>query len=501
MQISPSETSDRNTLLLLGLALAAGCALRCWNITQSFWWDEIWSTLPYAKAHSVRNIFTDLGYYFNNHLLNSLLVRYSIKVFGESELTARLPALTMGLLALPALYQFGKHFAGTSCGIIAALLLAFSPFHIDHSSEARGYSGLALFSILSSFYLLKGLKRDESRSWILYVLFTVLGYCSHVFMAAVSVSQLVTVLLLAGLITRSPDRAPAGSKALRAAVVSLFCAGVITVLIYSPILYAFIENLGKVRLVTITRLPFLASLLHSFLFPGIKSAAGGIIYVALFCAGTYRALRRDMVLFLYLVVLFLLPLSLYLLINPMFVFERYFIFALPFALLVISQGIEVLSERLRPPFRSAAVIVLIAALFYLQYPAIAATLNQDRQNYREAVHYVEEEMSGRTGDVVFSIGYAGDHFRYYARAVSIHLPETIDELTALMEGKDRIWCLITAWLPDIRPPYEDELLYAERPGQAAIYNYVKAHFMLKKHFASKYGVDVYYKVLSGSHLN
>ena len=70
-----------------------------------------------------------------------------------------------------------------------------------------------------------------------------------------------------------------------------------------------------------------------------------------------------------------------------------------------------------------------------------------------------------------------------------------------MEGKDRIWCLITAWLPDIRPPYEDELLYAERPGQSAIYNYVKAHFMLKKHFASKYGVDVYYKVLSGSHLN
>jgi len=30
-----------------------------------------------------------------------------------------------------------------------------------------------------------------------------------------------------------------------------------------------------------------------------------------------------------------------------------------------------------------------------------------------------------------------------------------------------------------------------------LYNYVKTHFVLKKHFASKYGVDIYL----GSHLN
>ena len=59
-------------------------------------------------------------------------------------------------------------------------------------------------------------------------------------------------------------------------------------------------------------------------------------------------------------------------------------------------------------------------------------------------------------ELVFSIGYAGEHFRYYAsRYHDIELPETFDELSALMQGKDRLWCLITAWLPDIRPPYED----------------------------------------------
>jgi len=493
LHMNAPDNSDRNSVLLLGLALLAGCVLRCWNITQSFWWDEIWSTLPYAKAHSVWHIFTDLGYYFNNHLLNSLLVRYSIQLFGESELAARLPALILGLLAVPAVFQFGKRFLGGSGAGMAALLLACSPFHIDHSSEARGYSGLALFSVLSSFYFLKGVQEDKARWWIVYTCFTVLGFCSHVFMVAVSLSQFFTALLLAGMITWFPPQVHISSRALRNAVVSLLCAGVITLLIYSPLLPAFLENLGKVRLVSVNRIPFVASLVTSFLFPGITSLAGCIIYGVLLCLGMYAVLRKDALLFVYLLVLFVLPLSLYLLINPMFVFERYFIFLLPFALLVLGRGIMALAGRLRPPFRSSLVIALVAMLVYLQYPAITRMLNQDRQNYREAVRYVEEEMDSRAGDLVCSLGYAGEHFGYYTRKVSVYNPESMDELSALMKGKERIWCLITAWLPDLRPSCEDEALYAERPGQVELYNYVKTHFVLKKHFSSKYGVDIYYK--------
>jgi 4-amino-4-deoxy-L-arabinose transferase-like glycosyltransferase len=487
------EISTRASVLWLAVALLAGCILRSWNITQSFWWDEIWSTLPYAKAHSVWHIFTDLGYYFNNHLLNSLLVRASIKLFGESEFVARLPSLIMGLLAIPALFQFGKRSSGTLCAVIAALLLAFSPFHIDHSTEARGYSGLALFAVLSSHCFLKGLQSDGAGSWLLYACFTVLGFCSHVFMTAVSVAQFVSALMLMLMAKWFPGRSRTSPRALYRAMVSLFCAGVLTVLIYSPILPAFVENLGKVRLVHVDRLPFLKSLLGLFLFPGVKSVAGSIAYGVLFFLGMFTTFRKDPVLCLYLAVLFVLPLALYLLLNPMFMFERYFIFVLPFALLAVSQGVASLAGWFRPRFSSAVAMALIALIAYFQYPAIAAVLTQHRQDYREAVRSVEEEVRGRTGDLVFSLGYAGAHFRYYAREVTIHTPETIEELSALMEGKQRAWCLITAWLPDMRPPHEDDALYAERPGQAEIYGYVKAHFVLKKHFASKYGVDVYYR--------
>jgi hypothetical protein len=177
----------------------------------------------------------------------------------------------------------------------------------------------------------------------------------------------------------------------------------------------------------------------------------------------------------------------------MFVFERYFIFALPFVLLIASEGVVGIAGSFKGFYQKCIVIVLIFIILCLQFPAIHTIINQDRQNYREAVRFVEGEVrGGREGDLVFSIGYAGEHFKYYSQSTTIVIPETLRELFAMATGKKRIWCLITAWLPAIRPPYEDQALYAERPGQVEIYNYVKRNFKLTKHFSSKYPVDIYY---------
>ena len=46
-------------------------------------------------------------------------------------------------------------------------------------------------------------------------------------------------------------------------------------------------------------------------------------------------------------------------------------------------------------------LALLALLVFLQLPAIGTTVNQDRQNYREAVRYVEGEMSDGTGGARF----------------------------------------------------------------------------------------------------
>lgn len=483
-------SKGRGFTVFIGCTVLLGCVLRCWNINQSFWWDEIWSTMIYVKAPSLWQVVSSLGYYFNNHIFYSLLARVSIKILGESEFAARLPALIMGLLGIAVVFQFGKRFLGETSGIIAAFLLAISAFHIDHSSEARGYSGLALFAILSSFYFLKGLKTNEFRSWVLYVLFTVLGFYSHVFMVAVSISQFFSSMLFIIGEKCSSWETRITLKAFRNFLLAIFFAGVTTVLIYAPILPAFFTNVGKVRLVDVSRIPFILSLLNSF-FLGVNSFFGTIVYCALFSAGIYYTCKKDNTLFLYIVVLAVLPLSFYLLVNPMFVFERYFIFALPFILLVVSQGIVGLAKNFKGVYKNGVTLFFLFIFVCLQLPAINKILHQDRQNYREAVRYVMNATRSREGDLIFSLGYAGEYFRYYASDDSIATPVTLAELSEITWGKKRVWCLITAWLPEICPPYEDKALYSERPGQIEIYNYVKEHFTLKKRFPSRYPVEVY----------
>lgn len=482
--------ADKRSTIVVGLAVLIGGVLRCWNSDQSFWWDEIWSTMTYVKAQSLWDVVSSLGYYFNNHILYSLLARAFIAVLGESELVARLPAVLMGLLAIVVVFHCGKAFLGVSAGCLAALLLAFSAFHIDHSSEARGYSGLVLFSLLSSYYFIKGLKENRYTSWLAYVLFTVLGFYAHIFMVAVSVSQFVSALIFAGGRKWASGTIEITQRALRSFFLALLCAGITTLLIYSPVLPAFFKNLGRMQVVTVSRVPFAVSLVQSLL-PGCNSSAGGIVYGILIVAGLFGILKKNSALFIYVLVLCVFPLFLYLVINPMFVFERYFIFTLPALLLIVSQGIVGLTTKLQGMYKNGAIIVVLALIVYLQVPAIATTLNRDRQNYREGISYVEGEMSDEGGDLIVAIGYAGEHFEYYASDSTIVMPETLDELSSLMQGKERVWCLITAWLPDIRPSYEDRALYAETPEQTNIYNYVKKHFVLRKTFFSTYPVEVY----------
>ncbi|MEI6125987.1 MAG: glycosyltransferase family 39 protein [Pseudomonadota bacterium] len=480
-------------VFFLPAILVIGFVLRFWNIHQSFWWDELWSTLPYAGASSAWETVSSLGYYFNNHILYSLLCRLSLQFFGQAELTARLPALLMGLLGIVLLFQLGKNLVGTLPALLACFLLAVSAFHIEHSTEARGYSGFALFSFIASYYYLKALRSNTASAWALYSLFTVLGFYTHVCMVLVSLSQFFFwVLLSTG--KKLGLKTDIETKALKKYLFSTAAAAITTLILYCPILLTFISNMGKVKICSVNRLPFIQNLL-SCNFPGILSMQGCFFYAAVLFMGVLFLFKKDALLCLYIIVLLLLPVSLYLFINPMFAFERYFIFALPFSLMLVSCGIIGLGDCISKnrPYKAVVMLLLILALISGNAPYIYTTVTQDRQNYREAVQYVEKEIKSSPGheDVfVFSIGQAGEHFTYYA-GIPIYRPASFDELMVLLRDKKQAWCLITAWLPSIRPPYEDRALYAELPEHEKIYAYVMHNFTLKKEFYSRFPTKVY----------
>jgi hypothetical protein len=83
----------------------------------------------------------------NNHILNSLLSRTAVGLFGPAEFTLRLPSLAGGLLFLAMLARVAWRIYGPSPAmVLAVLLLGLNPFVMDYLSIARGYSlGLGLW--------------------------------------------------------------------------------------------------------------------------------------------------------------------------------------------------------------------------------------------------------------------------------------------------------------------------------------------------------------------
>lgn len=95
-------------------------------------------------------------------------------VTANKEITYRLPSAILGVLTIIFMYFFVKPYFGASVAIIAALLLAFSEWHIILSRTARMYGPLLLLYMCTGFVLLKyalsGKGRNLSISILLFAL-------------------------------------------------------------------------------------------------------------------------------------------------------------------------------------------------------------------------------------------------------------------------------------------------------------------------------------------
>lgn len=137
-------------LWLTGAALAIGAGLCLYQLgRESLWLDEAAGLLaaraPLAQLFQVireTEVFPPL-YFLSLHLWMS--------VFGDSEFSIRLMSALAAIISLAVFYQLGRRLVGWQLGAATVLLLASSPFFVDHAQEARPYSLVVLFTV-SSFY-------------------------------------------------------------------------------------------------------------------------------------------------------------------------------------------------------------------------------------------------------------------------------------------------------------------------------------------------------------
>ena len=184
-----------NTTIALSLLMIVTIIIRFYALNSGLWLDEILTYVGYATKPYIDILITFDSE--NQHFLYSLLAHTSFLLFGESAWALRLPAVLFGIGSILALFFFGLEIASKQEAFFAAALLSLSYHHIWFSQNARGYSGLLFWTILSSLYLLRGFRENQARDWLYYGITASLGTYTHLTMGFVILGQGVAVGLAA----------------------------------------------------------------------------------------------------------------------------------------------------------------------------------------------------------------------------------------------------------------------------------------------------------------
>ena len=170
------NTKDR--LLLWGI-LALGTILRFFMIWKRPFDGDEGIVLKVANFSHFKDIFQGAATDVHPPLLH-YLIHISIKIFGFSTFSARLPSALAGIGAIYFSFLIFKKLFNEKTGLISALLVSLSALLIYSSQEARFYS-LLVFLFLGAFYFtLKIREQSKLSSWLWFGLFSIaMVYCQY----------------------------------------------------------------------------------------------------------------------------------------------------------------------------------------------------------------------------------------------------------------------------------------------------------------------------------
>jgi len=185
--------TEKQAILILLIITFLGGILRLYRLGEGLWLDEITTYLKYARLP-----FMEIVTKFdseNQHFLYSILAHYSIQIFGDNAWALRLPAVFFGTGSILAAYLVGREVTDIPEALLSTALVAFSYHQIWFSQNARGYTGLLFWTLISSWFLIWGFKDNRTGWWLGYAIASALGMYIHLTMGFVILGQFLSYLL------------------------------------------------------------------------------------------------------------------------------------------------------------------------------------------------------------------------------------------------------------------------------------------------------------------
>ncbi|GAB3674697.1 glycosyltransferase family 39 protein [Actinocorallia lasiicapitis] len=410
------------------LTAVLALAVAWWGLTApSLWRDE--AVTADVAGRSLPDLLRTLTHIDAVHGLYYLLMKIPVTLAGDQAWALRLPSTlaAAGTAALTVL--LGRRLGSERLGITAGVLVALSPMMTRYAQEARQYALVAFLAVLATSLLTRA---ESRRGWIGYGLSVLLLGFTHLFALFLLPAHLATVLL---------GRRPWRPWAVTVGAALLPVAGLALLARRQSYQIDWIES---------PRPKDLLHLLGSLsLVPALCVPAAILLIMALW---KWSPLAETALPWLVLPPVLLLLISL---VHPTYV-ERYVLFCVPAACLLLAAGLE------RLPWKAAVPLVVIAAIVTVPKHQTLRDPHRARlDDLRELSRIIAAH--DRPGDAVV---YTDPRFRPVAAAspalaslddvllakspvqagdlMGRELPKR--EYAASLAGTRRVW-LVRNWLP------------------------------------------------------
>ena len=442
-QQAGGDSPVAHSLPLAGLVIL-GASLRLIALGQkSFWLDEIASVAISRRPWPV--LWHFLWHDEGNMALYYVLLKPWLQL-GYSEITVRLFSVLAGIASIALIYILAAHLFGRSTGLLSAALLAISACAIAVSQEARAYSWLVLFVLLSTYLFVHLLETPNRSRALAYAVVAGISCYFHYFGVLVPAAHAVSIAALPS--SRRPYRL-------------LVLAWAIIAVIAAPILWLMhAQDAGHL---TWVQSPSWLELYHLGVFlaaDGGKAVGAVLLALQLILAGFFvkeardlwRRPQDDLLRWRYALILSLLvtPIVITLLVSiirPAF-YHRFLIIVLPAWLIMIAISL------LRIPARAWR-IAATAVICGLSLVTTVLLYRRPSEDWRGAVTYLA--ANSRPDDRVLyyqSVGeFAGESYRdglqpNGPRPQAIGINAANPDWQSSLDRAARVWLVLYRAKPD-----------------------------------------------------
>lgn len=461
------------TVLFVGTVCIAA-VLRLYHLDSQLWVDEV--SALYSIRRPAWAILTEWPG-AASHVFFELLAHWSVQLFGETPSAVRLPAALFGVLGVAAVYPLAKRILSRLHALLAMGFLAVSYHHIFYSQDARGYTALIFFFLLSSYLFLRFYEGSINILEIfLYVLSTVLACYSHPFGGFIPASHFL-IFAVRYVHDRTVDREISFSY--RAYALSILLVSGITTLLYTPFVSSMVDH-AQMNASTAAEGPRLGLWLVIEVVEGLSAAFYGPVGLAVVTVVGLVGMARWWQQHSTSVVVLILPLILegaVFVVLGFGIHPRYFAIALPVVFIAGTCGLVALLTwvvaklPVRPIVRRASLSLLLGLVVLASaYPSLRY-YTYPKQDFRGSLRFVQQRAA--PGAVKIGIQSPGSILSGHYGADFVRV-DSLRELKAYESKGKPIWVVTTL----------ERTLKVSCPD---LYEHIKRRYKHVKHFPGTVG--------------